>query len=308
MANHASQDITGFLETSGIRYECIGQHQQITNVAPLDESGEGDLTWARETPEDLKQVTASAVILPFSEDLKDPGSGTLAIYVDNPRHVFAAVLESVFVDLCSRAKGFSDPAIFTERHWGWCGRNALVPECTKIGENVVIHPNVVIYPNVVIGDNVEIGAGCVLGAPGYGYVRGEDDRLTHFSHVGGVVIEDDVNLGANTCVDSGGLSPTRVRRGTKIGNFCQIAHNVDIGRDCLLAGRVQIGGGTKIGDRTEIWPSVVVSNKLKVGCDCQIKLGSVVVQNVPDKEAVSGNFAVRHDLSLREYARRRRGD
>lgn len=159
---------------------------------------------------------------------------------------------------------------------------------------------------MTIGDNVEVGAGCVIGAPGYSYVRQPDARLEHFPHVGGVVIGDDVTIGANSCVDSGGLGATRIGRGTKIGNLCQIAHNVEIGEDCLLAGRVQIGGGTKVGNQTEIWPSTIISHKLVIGAGCDIKIGSVVVQNLADGAVVSGNFAIPHEKSLRDLAKRRK--
>lgn len=295
--------ITGALAARRIVYEIDGPQNAAAGIAPLNACGPGDLVWSRSLAIKPAQLPAAIFLLPRngSDPRPETGDKTL-IFVDNPRDVFRILLTDVFADLVAGAKGLTDAALFPEPAHG---QGVLVAETARLGENVVLHPNVVIYPNVVIGNNVEIGAGTIIGAPGYAYVRQTDGSLEHFPHIGGVVIDDDVTIGANSCIDSGGLGPTRIGRGTKIGNLCQIAHNVELGEDCLLAGRVQIGGGTKVGNRTEIWPSSIISHKLVVGTGCDIKIGSVVVQNVPDGAAVSGNFAIPHDKALRDFARKR---
>ncbi|WP_370213852.1 hypothetical protein [Roseovarius sp.] len=296
--------ITAALTRQGMDFELAGLPNFVTNVAPIHDCAAGDLVWSRSLAIDIDALAASVILLPRTGtgQRPEPGDKSL-IFVDNPRDAFRALLREVFTDLAAAASGATDSALFSDPARG---QGVRMAENVQIGENVVLHPNVVIYPNVMIGNNVEIGAGTVIGAPGYAFVRQPDGRLEHFPHIGGVVIGDDVTIGANSCVDSGGLGPTRIGRGTKIGNLCQVAHNVELGEDCLLAGRVQIGGGTRVGDRSEIWPSSIVSHKLVIGSGCDIKIGSVVVQNVPDGAAVSGNFAIPHDKSLRDFARKRR--
>ena len=170
-----------------------------------------------------------------------------------------------------------------------------------MGENVVIHPGVVVYPNVTLGNNVEISAGCIIGAPGFGHVRQPDGTLEHFPHLGGVAIGDNVTIGSNTCIDSGGLSPTVIGNGCKIGNLTQIAHNVELDQNCLIGTRCQIAGGTKIGSCTEVWAGVTISNNRKIGPDCNIKIGSVVITDLPARSVVSGNFAIDHEMRMRQF-------
>lgn len=287
-----------------ISYELVGPENCVSGVAPLNDSSAGDLVWSRSLALDPESLPASIFLLPRESEIPRPActSKTL-IFVNNPRDAYRILVSDIFTDRIILAKGFTDQRLFSSPK---VGHGVLIASDVRLGQNVVLHPNVLIYPNVVLGNNVEIGAGTIIGAPGYSYVRQPDGTLEHFPHVGGVFINDNVTIGANSCVDSGGLSPTRIGRGTKIGNLCQIAHNVEIGADCLLAGRVQIGGGTKIGDRTEIWPSAVISHKLVIGAGCDIKIGSVVVQDVSNGDAVSGNFAIHHTRTLRDFAKKRR--
>lgn len=289
----------------GIAYEKTGPDRLVTGIAPLNACTASDLVWSRSLEIDPSKVPASIFLLPAHGTSPRPkGHEKTLIFVEKPRDVFRQLLGAVFADLVDAAKGRSDTAIFADPDRA---HGARVAADVSLGRNVVLHPNVVIYPNTIIGNNVEIGAGSIIGAPGYAYVRQSDGRLEHIPHIGGVVIGDDVTIGANSCIDSGGLGPTRIGRGTKIGNLCQVAHNVELGADCLLAGRVQVGGGTRVGDRTEIWPSSIISHKLVVGVGCEIKIGSVVVQNLPDGAVVSGNFAIPHDKTLRDFAKKRRG-
>lgn len=295
--------LTEALTRRGLACEVVGPQNAVSGVAPLSDCAAGQLVWSRSLAIDPALIPATVFLLPRTGPEPRPAAGEKTlIFVDNPRDAFRILLSDVFADQVEAAKGMTDSALFDE---AMRGGGVRVAENVQLGENVVLHPGAVIYPNVVIGSNVEIGAGTVIGAPGYAYVRQPDGRLEHFPHLGGVVIGADVTIGANSCVDSGGLGPTRIGRGTKIGNLCQIAHNVVLGEDCLLAGRVQVGGGTTVGDRTAIWPSSIISHKLVVGTSCDIKIGSVVVQNVPDGAAVSGNFALPHDKTLRDFVKKR---
>lgn len=302
-----SETLSSFLSDKAISHEIFGAANSVTNVAPLNQCGPDDLTWSRSTSLDLSTIAAPIILMPrvTKGSPPEPGTKTL-VFVDAPRDAFREILSGLFADKIEQASGYFDANLFVACATGWVGQGTRISQDVEMGENVKIHPGVVIYPHVKLGNNVEIGAGAIIGAPGYGYVRQKDGSLSHFPHVGGVEISDDVTIGANTCVDGGGLSPTRIGEGTKIGNLCQIAHNAEIGKHCLFAGRVQVGGGTRIGDKTEIWPAAVISHKLVVGVGCDIKLGSVVVTNVPDGGVFSGNFAVPHEKTLLEFAKKRR--
>jgi UDP-3-O-[3-hydroxymyristoyl] glucosamine N-acyltransferase len=133
----------------------------------------------------------------------------------------------------------------------------------------VLHPNVVLYDNVILGDRVVLHAGAVLGADGFGYVR---DAVSHhkFPQLGVVVIEDDVEIGANTCVDRGALGQTRIGRGTKIDNLVHVGHNVDIGERVVIAAQTGISGSVTIED------DVVIGGQVGFGDHIHVQSGAVI--------------------------------
>ncbi len=153
-----------------------------------------------------------------------------------------------------------------------------------------IHPTAVIS-NAKIGKNVIIGAGTVIGGEGFGYMPDEDGVLVQFPHIGGVIIEDDVEIGANVCIDRGALGDTIIGEGTKIDNLVHIAHNVKIGKNCQIICLVGIGGSAEIGDNSFVGISASIRNQIKIGKNVVIGMGAVVVKDVPDNTTVIGNPA-----------------
>ena len=146
---------------------------------------------------------------------------------------------------------------------------ARVGDNVKIGVGCVLHPNVVIEEGCMIGDRVTLHAGVVIGADGFGYVRG-DDRHVKFPQIGTVVIENDVEIGANTCIDRGSLSETRIGEGTKIDNLVQIAHNVQIGKRVIIAAQTGISGSTVIED------DCVIGGQVGIGDHARILSGAII--------------------------------
>lgn len=169
---------------------------------------------------------------------------------------------------------------------------------SEIGENTIIQSNVSIYDNVKIGSNVIIDSGAVIGAAGFGFVRDEDGVPHQFPQLGGVVIEDDVEIGANTCIDRGALEDTIIRKGAKIDNLVQIAHNVEIGKYTYIISQTVIAGSTKIGEKCWIAPSFIL-NKITIGDNVTIGFGSVVLKSVPSGETYMGNPA----LPIEKYSK-----
>ncbi|MEO7539246.1 MAG: UDP-3-O-(3-hydroxymyristoyl)glucosamine N-acyltransferase [Pyrinomonadaceae bacterium] len=139
----------------------------------------------------------------------------------------------------------------------------------KVGNNCVIHPNVFIEDGCTIGDSVILHAGVVIGTDGFGYVRG-DSEYVKFPQLGTVVIENDVEIGANSCIDRGALGETRIGKGTKIDNLVQIAHNVWIGERVVIAAQTGISGSTVIED------DCVIGGQVGMGDHALVKSGAVI--------------------------------
>ena len=166
-----------------------------------------------------------------------------------------------------------------------------IGEDVEIGEKTVIHAGVHVYEHVSIGRNVIVNSGTVIGANGFGYERNEEGKLEKFPHVGGVIIENDVEIGANVSIDKAGLSNTVIKKGCKINNFVHIAHNVQIGENSIIMANVYLGGSVKIGDQCWISPHSILRDRIQIGSNVFIGMGSVVTKNIPDNMTVMGSPA-----------------
>ena len=242
-----------------------------------------------------EQICASpAAIILCRPGAVPPGyAGAAAlIVVAEPRKAFIRLLSRLFTP--ERPSGIHPGAIVSPDAMvdptAYIGPGAVLGRCT-IGPGSVIHANVTIYDQVQIGQRVIVHAGTVIGTDGFGYERGEDGSMEKFVHLGGVVIEDDVEIGSNTSIDRGTLGDTVIRSGAKIDNQIHIAHNVDVGHDAVIIAQSMIGGSVRIGDRAWIAPSVAIMNGLTIGADAVCGLGSVVTKAVLDGSTVMGNPA-----------------
>lgn len=146
---------------------------------------------------------------------------------------------------------------------------AKIGDNVTIGENCVIHPNVFVEDNISIGNNVILHCGVVIGTDGFGYVRSAEGYVK-FPQIGTVIIEDEVEIGANSCVDRGALGATRIGKGTKIDNLVQIAHNVDIGKRVVIASQTGISGSTIIED------DCVIGGQVGFGDHARVLSGAII--------------------------------
>jgi UDP-3-O-[3-hydroxymyristoyl] glucosamine N-acyltransferase len=262
---------------------------EITGISAFSAAQAGQITFL-ENADFLGQTLASCVITEsnIAGELPYP-----VIKTNNPKLAFAKIAAKLIpwddrqgwhetaIIPPQNEDNFDIRASFIGAHVSigegtYIGEGSIIDDGVRIGRNVaikkftVIHPNCVIYDNVEIGDSCVIHAGSVIGADGFGYVR-DDERVYHkFPQIGTVVIEDNVEIGANTCVDRGALGETRIGEGTKIDNLVQIAHNVQIGKRVVIAAQTGISGSTVIED------DCVIGGQVGMGDHARVQSGAVI--------------------------------
>ena len=261
---------------------------QIQRVASLDTAAKGDISYVEDKKffEAATNSRASCLIVPENSSLSLP----CQIAVKNPKLAFALIAE-VLHPPKQREPEIHQSAVIAETAdialevfigaFVCVGENSTVGSGTqiragaKLGDNVtvgadcVIHPNVFLEDGVTIGDRVILHAGVVIGADGFGYVR-SDMGYHKFPQIGTVVIEDDVELGANTTVDRGALGLTRIGRGTKLDNMVHVGHNCDIGERVVIAAQTGISGSVTIED------DCVIGGQVGFGDHIRVQSGAVI--------------------------------
>ncbi|HKP36337.1 MAG TPA: UDP-3-O-(3-hydroxymyristoyl)glucosamine N-acyltransferase [Pyrinomonadaceae bacterium] len=260
----------------------------VERVASLDSAGEGDITYVEDEKffEAANGTSASCVIVPEGAALDLPcrievakpklAFALISEILHPPRrrdpsvHSSASISESANVALTS----FIGAHVSIGEHSS-VGVGTQILSGVTIGDNVtigsdcVIHPSVVIYDNVSIGDRVILHAGVVIGADGFGYVRSEQSHHK-FPQIGMVVIEDEVELGAHTCVDRAALGRTRIGRGTKLDNMVHVGHNCDIGERVVIAAQTGISGSVTIED------DCVIGGQVGFGDHIRVQSGAII--------------------------------
>ena len=279
----------------------------IRGVNNLEGAQEGELTFA-ESPQRLAQAMgthASAFIVPAQ--VNELG-GRPGISVENPKLAFALVLE-LFHPSALPHEGVHPTAVLGERvqlsadvdirahavigNDVCLGQGTVVEAGAHVGDGVtigqqcLIGPHVVIYRQCLIGDRVRIHAGSVIGGDGFGYVFHEG-RHVKVPQVGNVIIEDDVELGCNVCVDRATIGSTIIKRGTKIDNLVQIAHNDRIGQHVIMTGQVGLSGSVTIGNYAVLGGKVGVVDHVTIGDRAQVGAASVVTKSVAAGDVVWG--------------------
>jgi UDP-3-O-[3-hydroxymyristoyl] glucosamine N-acyltransferase len=178
--------------------------------------------------------------------------------------------------------------------------NTVIGENVKIGNNVTLHPGVVIYADCVIGNNVTIHSGAIIGSDGFGFAPKEDGSFQKVPQLGNVVIEDDVEIGANTAIDRATIGSTIIRKGVKLDNLIQIAHNAEIGNNTVIAAQSGISGSTKIGKYAMIGGQVGFAGHISVADGVKIAAQSGVTKSIKTPNmTLTGHPAADQKQSLR---------
>lgn len=290
------REIKDFLKESIVDFSG-DESAEVMGVAPLGAAQPGQLSFctarAADPEKALNSSKASCVIVDVAhKDKLAPGkvTGKSLIFCDNPRLQFIKTVERFFTET-------RKPGIHPSAHLGegvevgtgtYVGPKAVLEDGASVGKDCVIHGGVFIYRGVKIGDRVTIHAGTVIGADGFGYERDETGALIKFPHLGGVVIENDVEIGSNTCIDRGTLGNTQIKNGAKIDNLVHIAHNVVVGEHAVVIANAMIAGSTVIGDYAWVAPCATVREQLKIGKSSVVGLASLVTKDVPESTTVMG--------------------
>lgn len=184
---------------------------------------------------------------------------------------------------------------------GLIGAHVVVGAESRVGDDSVIHPQAVLYPRTILGRRVIVHAGARLGVDGFGYAL-EDGTFHKVPQVGRVVVEDDVEIGANTCIDRGSIGDTVVGRGTKLDNLIQLAHNVRVGPHCVMAAQVGIAGSTRIGTGVSVGGQAGVGGHLWIADGARISGQAGVTGNLGEGEVVTGFPARDRRTFMRAWA------
>ncbi|HWI65443.1 MAG TPA: UDP-3-O-(3-hydroxymyristoyl)glucosamine N-acyltransferase [Symbiobacteriaceae bacterium] len=288
----------------------------IDHPAPLEEAGPGAITYAgNKLLEAARSSAAGVVLVPAGA----PDLGRPVIRVANPRLAFIKVL-AAFDPTPAAPVGVHPTAVVGATATLGDGvsiqARVVVEEGARIGDRVVLMPGVFVGCNAVIGDdtlihpNVTVGARCqlgkrviiqpgaVIGADGAGY-EWDGEQHIKIPHIGIVVVEDDVEIGATTCIDRSTMGATRIGRGTKIDNQVQIAHNCTIGKHCLISGQTGLAGSTILGNRVMFAGRSGAAGHLTIGDGSVVMATAVVTKDLAPGSVVSGYPARPHREQLR---------
>ena len=274
---------------------CV-EGESILGVAMNTRAVRGEMSWVStrrlgQFPEDIVTFNGSLLITPPLVERVDPQHAVVSC--ENPKLAFSLAVERFLPELPQ----VRWPAHGAQVHAGArvdesavLGPGAVIGSGTSIGAETEVGPNTVIA-NATIGGRVRVGANCSIGLPGFGYERDTHGHYIRFPHVGRVVIEDDVEVGSNTCIDRGALGDTWIGAHSKIDNLVHIAHNVEIGRNAVIVAHAMIGGSVVIGDDVWCAPAALIRNQLRIEAGAVVGMGAVVVRAVGAGETVVGNPA-----------------
>jgi len=273
----------------------------ISGLAPLSSAGSEHLSFFDNTKylEQFKNASAGACIV--NAKFADQAPKTMAVLVvDEPYRSYARIAQKFYVNRMPDEMIHPSATIHKTAK---IGKGTAIGAATVIGRDVVIGENCRISPNVTlqscrIGNDCIIHAGVRIGQDGFGFAMGQGEHLK-VPQLGGVIIGNDVEIGANTCVDRGSGPDTIIGDGTKIDNLVQIGHNVEIGKFCVIVSQVGIAGSAKIGDYVVLGGRVGVNGHIKIGTGAKVAAFSGVLKNVEPGATVGGAPAV----NVREWHR-----
>lgn len=300
---------------------------KVSHVAKIEEAGAGSLSFIANPKyeEYLYTTNASIIIVNDTLEVLEQVKPTL-IRVKDAYSGFASLLEK-YNDIISRKgrNGIEQPSFVSKT--ASIGKDVYIGAFTYIGENVIIGDNVKIYPGCYIGDNVVVNedsqlfagvkiydgcsigsrvilhSGAVIGGDGFGFAPQKDGTYRKVPQIGNVIIEDDVEIGANTTIDRATMGSTHIRKGVKLDNLIQIAHNAEIGENTVIAAQTGISGSTKLGKNCIVGGQVGIVGHIQLADGTRINAQSGLSKSVNEpNQALTGSPAFDYKSSLRSQA------
>jgi UDP-3-O-[3-hydroxymyristoyl] glucosamine N-acyltransferase len=262
---------------------------EITNISSPEDAAQGSLVFF-DTEKQLFPTKAAAAIVPVQTRIDQPVAEAV-IYAQIPKLAFALAAKLILGEVAADPGMHKSAQVHPSAkiaETADIGPNAVISKDAVIGNNTIIgagcfiaegviigeqcwlKPSVIISANAKIGNRVLIHSGAVIGADGFGFVKKPEGKYIKFPQIGSVIIEDDVEIGANTCIDRGALGNTVIGSGTKIDNLVQIAHNVKIGKNCVIAAQTGISGSVTIED------NCTIGGQVGFGDHVLVKSGAVI--------------------------------
>ncbi|THD67939.1 UDP-3-O-(3-hydroxymyristoyl)glucosamine N-acyltransferase [Robertkochia marina] len=311
--------IAGILEG-----EIVGNPDvEVSRLSKIEEGEDGTLTFLANPKYTNFIYTTKASITIVNKDFEaEKPITTTLIKVDDAYKSFSKLL-NYYNQVKMNKTGIEQPAFIAES--ASFGENIYLGAFSYLGENVKVGNNVKIYPNVYVGDNVTIGdntvifagakiysetvignhcvvnSGCIIGADGFGYAPNENGELQKVPQTGNVILEDHVDVGAGSTIDRATLGSTIIRRGVKLDNQIQIAHNVEIGENTVIAAQTGVAGSTKIGKGCMIGGQVGIVGHITIGDGVRIQAQSGIGRNVKDGETLQGSPALAYSAYNKAY-------
>ncbi len=294
---------------------------EIFRVAGIDEAGFGDLTFVsnRKYISHIKTTKASAIIL--GEDM--PSVDVPNLRTSDPYMAFARALE-LFFEPHQLESGIHSTAVIADGvELGATvriGAYSVIGKGCKIGKSTALYPHVVLYPGVIVGNDavlhsnvivredcrignrVVLQNGVIIGGDGFGFAPTKDGGFYKICQTGRVLIEDDVEIGANTTVDRAAVGDTVIRHGAKLDNLVQVGHGAQVGEDCVLAAQVGLAGSTRLGRNVWVGGQAGFAGHLEVGDKAIITAQSGTSHDVPTGAVMSGSPAIENAAWLRSSA------
>lgn len=296
---------------------------EVSKLAKIEEGTSGTITFLanpKYTP--FIYSTKASITIVNKDFLPENEIETTLIKVDDAYKSFSKLLE-YYNQIKSNKEGIESPSFISES--AAYGEKVYIGAFSYLGDNVKLGQNVKIYPNCFIGDNVVIGddvtifsgakiysdcvignfcvinSGAIIGADGFGFTPNENGEYSKVPQTGNVIIEDYVDIGAGTTIDRATLGSTIIRKGVKLDNQIQIAHNVEIGMNTVIAAQTGIAGSTKIGRNCQIGGQVGIVGHIVIGNNVKIQAQSGITRNVKDNEVLQGSPALTYGDYNKSY-------
>ncbi len=303
--------------------------KSVTSFGKIEEAIEDQLAFLANPKyeEYLYTTKASVIILNDKLSLKKPIDATI-IRVSDAYTAFAILLDKYQQMIALQLIGIQQPSYISSTAklgekifvgaFACIGDNVNIGNNTKIfpnayignnviiGDNCTIHPGVIIYYNCVLGNNVIIHGGTIIGSDGFGFAPQPDGSFKKVPQIGNVLIEDYVEIGSNTTIDRATLGSTIIRKGAKLDNLIQVAHNVDVGQGTVIAAQVGVSGSTKIGAGVMIGGQAGIVGHIRIGDGAKINGQSGVSKSIEPGKAVTGSPAYEYTAALRSQAASRK--